>query len=200
MGWLPNSPIKSLFCGVWLEVAALCEIETVHVYFFTGSPSWFLQRNIMIVQAYLHRLLCTLHIQLIFNGYIRYLVSRRSCSWMYSRAVWRYSELKVWAFEVSTTSPKGFSQYTLYQSEMSVTKKNEDRLSCQPGNIFIYFKFVLLIWILVTQFSYTPGCFSRDLMGKPQLTSKLTQHCDVRKKAQQANLNKMVGHLKLFSS
>lgn len=38
-GCLPNSPIKSLFCGVWLEVASTCETEAGYVCFFKDSPS-----------------------------------------------------------------------------------------------------------------------------------------------------------------
>lgn len=102
------------------------------------------------------------------------------------------------SFWVSTTSPKGFSQYTLSVWGVN-NEKSEYWLSFPPWNIFIYLKFVLLIWILVTQFSYTPGCFCRGLMGKPLLMSELTQHCDMSKQAQQAHLNQMAAHLKLFS-
>lgn len=204
MGWLPNSPIKSLFCGVWLEVAALCETETVYVHFFKGSPLWLLQKKIkkiMIVQAYLCRLLCILHIQLIFNGCIKYLVplidvrAADACI-----QEWSKDYTKSWRSELLSANNLTWRVQPIHSASVwdVDNEKNEYWLSFPPWNIFIYLKFVL-IWILVTQFSYTLGCFSRDLMGKPLLMSKLTQHCDVGKQTLQAHLNQMAACLKLFS-
>lgn len=169
---------------------------------FKGSPLWLLQRNLITVQAYLCRLLCILHIQLIFNGCIKYLVSLINVG---SAAgfiqEWSRDHTKSWKLKLLSISnlTKGFSQYTLYQSETLTMKKKEYWQGCPPWNIFIYLKFVLLTWVLVTQLSYTPDCFSRDPMPKSLLMNKLAQRCDVRKQAQQVHLNQNVACFKLFS-
>lgn len=136
-------------------------------------------KKIMIVQAYLCRLLCILHIQLIFNGCIKYLVplidvrAADACI-----QEWSKDYTKSWRSELLSANNLTWRVQPIHSASVwdVDNEKNEYWLSFPPWNIFIYLKFVL-IWILVTQFSYTLGCFSRDLMGKPLLMSKLTQHC-----------------------